>query len=238
LKALLPNLDVDNPNLDANTLSKLRLPSTEAQTVIQPGVGTSDTATRSLPHTGTEKDVALETVLEATGQLDLDGLGNWSYHGHGSSSAFIRRLGEQFGNISDSGVGKNTVLRLRSMPQIRESPGSSDDQSCKSSMQDSVPLPPRDVALDLTSSALNEACTILRFIHQPSFYSMFDRLYLVDPEQYGYEENKFLPLLYAVIAVGYLFSNSERAYFGSAHAVSEGSVKFLASNLLGSFSNL
>jgi hypothetical protein len=37
-------------------------------------------------------------------------------------------------------------------------------------------------------------------------------LYRVDPEQYGYEENKFLPLLYAALSVGYLFSSIERAH--------------------------
>jgi hypothetical protein len=53
---------------------------------------------------------------------------------------------------------------------------------------------------------------------------MLHRLYIVDPEQYGYEENKFLPLLYAALAVGYLFSSSERVYFGNAHAISQGFV--------------
>ena len=178
-----------------------------------------------------EQDVPLETVLQAAGELDLDEQGNWSYHGHGSSPAFIRRIGEQFSNVSDTGRGKSTLLRLRPEPQIHDSPRNSDGQSVEGSTQDSISLPPRDVALELTLSALNDACAILKFVHHPSFYSMFDRLYLVHPEQYGYEENKFLPLLYAVFAVGYLFSNNEGANFGYAHAVSEGFVNFLVLDL-------
>jgi hypothetical protein len=231
LKAISPDLDVDNPNLDAGTLSKLRIPTAGGLHSMHTDVEASSAALQSSQNSSIEQDVPLETVLEATGQLDLDEHGNWSYHGHGSSSAFVRRIGERFGNVSDSGLGKSTVLRLPSIPQIYESPRNSEDQSFKDSTQDSIPLPQRDVALDLASSALNEACALLKFVHQPSFYSMFDRLYHVDNEQYGYEENKFLPLLYAVFAVGYLFSSSERAHFGYAHAVSEGFVNLLVPDL-------
>jgi hypothetical protein len=215
---------MDNPNLDAGTLSKLRMPTTQGLHSMHTDMEASSATPQSSHNSGTEQDVPLETVLEATGQLDLDEHGNWSYHGHGSSSAFIRRIEERFGNVSDSGRGKNTVLRLPSIPQIYESPRDLEDQSFEDLTQDSITLPERDVAQDLTSSALNEACALLKFVHEPSFYSMFDRLYRVDNEQYGYEENKFLPLLYAVFAVGCLFSSSERAHFGYAHAVSEGFV--------------
>jgi hypothetical protein len=57
---------------------------------------------------------------------------------------------------------------------------------------------------------------------------MFDRLYLVGHAKYGHEERKFMPLLYAIFAVGYLFIKSERAYFGYAHAVSGGCVDLLS----------
>jgi hypothetical protein len=98
--------------------------------------GASDTTMQSLQHSGTEQDVPLETVLEATGQLNLDEQGDWSYHGHGSSSAFKRRIGVRFGSVSDSGLRKNTVLWLRSTPQIYESPfdlfkaGASGNREC------------------------------------------------------------------------------------------------------------
>lgn len=67
---------MDNPNLDADTLSKLRTPYTKGLSSVQTGVGASDTTMQSLQHSGTEQDVPLETVLEATGQLDLDEQGD------------------------------------------------------------------------------------------------------------------------------------------------------------------
>ena len=223
LKTISPDLDLDSPNLEADALSKLRLSTTDGLI----SAHTNSEASHIIPQDSQQIDIRqnppLETVLELNGQLDLDEQGNWSYHGHGSSSAFIRRIGERFGNISDNGLGQNTVLRLRSIPPINESSKASEGQSSESA-QHSIMLPPRDAALDLISSALDEACALLKFIHEPSFYSMLHRLYRVDPEQYGYEENKFLPLLYAALSVGYLFSSSERAHFGNAHAISQGYV--------------
>jgi hypothetical protein len=223
LKAISPDLDIDSPNLEAAVLSKLR-PSTN-DVLLSANTGSEDSSPtrQDSQHSGMEQDVSLETVLEVTGQLDLDEQGKWSYYGHGSSPAFMRRLGERFGNVADSGLGKNTVLKLRSISPIDESPSISEDQSFEPA-RNSMMLPPRDIAFDLISSALDKACALLKFVHEPSFYSMLDQLYLVDPEQYSSEQNKFLPLLYAVFAVGCLFSNNERALFGSAHAVSQGFV--------------
>jgi hypothetical protein len=223
LKSISPDLDLDSPNLEIDALSKLRLSTTNGPLSARSNLEASHIIPQDSQQTGIQQTVPLETVLEVTGNLDLDEQGNWSYHGHGSSSAFLRRLGERFSNVADTGLGKNTVLRLGSIPTINESPKSLEDQLFESA-QYSIMLPPRDVALDLISSALDEACALLKFVHEPSFYSMLHRLYNVDPEQYGYEENKFLPLLYAALAVGFLFSSSERAHFGNAYAVSQGFV--------------
>ncbi|KAH6666417.1 fungal-specific transcription factor domain-containing protein, partial [Halenospora varia] len=226
LKAISPDLDLDSPNLETEALSKLQLSPTNGT----PSADTNSEASQTIPqdprHADIQQTVPLETVFEVTGQLDLDNQGNWSYHGHGSSSAFLRRIGERFSNVSDTGLGNNTVLKLRSITALEETPKSSEDQSFE---QDPIILPPRDIALELISSALDEACALLKFVHEPSFYFMLYRLYAVDPEQYGYEENKFLPLLYAALAVGYLFSSSERVHFGNAHAISQGEKYFIAS---------
>jgi hypothetical protein len=223
LKAISPDLDVDSPNLEAYFLSKLRPPGNDVLLSANTGSEAPNLTRQDSQHSGMEQDVSLETVLEETGQLDLDDQGKWSYSGHGSSSVFTRRLGERFGNVADSGLGKNTVLKLRSISPIDEAPRISEDQSFDPA-RNSIVLPPRDIAFDLISSALDKACALLKFVHEPSFYSMLDSLYLVYPEQYSSEQNKFLPLLYAVFAVGCLFSNNDQALFGNAHAVSQGFV--------------
>jgi hypothetical protein len=216
LKAIWPDLDVNSPNLQAEILGKLHVPTNDD---LAPVPKLEDTSSM-------QEYVSLETVLEETGQLKLDGQGNWSYHGHGSAEHFHRRIAERFGDVAGKGLDKNTLLTLRSISSIEESPRTLEDQFFEQA-QDSIVLPPKDVALELISSALGEGCALLKFVHEPSFYSMFHQIYLIDPENYSFEENKFLPLLYATFAVGYLFSNSERTKFGYTHAISQGFVNAL-----------
>jgi hypothetical protein len=219
LKAISPGVDLDSPNLEAEVLSTLQLSTTKGSLPADTNSGAPQLTTQNPQHTNEQQTVPLETVLEMTGQLDLDKQGNWSYHGHGSSSVFHRRIREQFSDLSDTALDNNTAHKLRSITPLEDAPQSSEDELFE---RDPVILPPRDVALDLISSALDEACVLLKFVHEPSFYSMFHRMYTLDPEKYSYKENKFLPLLYAALAVGYLFSSSERVHFGNAHALSQG----------------
>ena len=48
-----------------------------------------------------------------------------------------------------------------------------------------------------------------RVVHLPTFYKQLDRMYEIPVESYTNAENSFLPLLYAVLALGKLFSQGE-----------------------------
>lgn len=48
-----------------------------------------------------------------------------------------------------------------------------------------------------------------RVVHLPTFYKQLDRMYEIPTESYTNVENSFLPLLYAVLALGKLFSQGE-----------------------------
>lgn len=48
-----------------------------------------------------------------------------------------------------------------------------------------------------------------RVVHMPTFYNQLDRIYDTPAENYTNAENSFLPLLYAVLALGKLFSSGE-----------------------------
>lgn len=48
-----------------------------------------------------------------------------------------------------------------------------------------------------------------RVVHLPTFYKQLDRMYEVPAENYTNAESSFLPLLYAVLALGKLFSQDE-----------------------------
>lgn len=142
----------------------------------------------------------LETMVDNSGCLDRDDQGHWDYHGHTSGIIFVRRLRKQLG------AADIPITRPGAMSQILGSPKSS-DSPLDASLPPTHDLPPRAAARRLCHNALDDACALMRFVHEPSFFASLDRIYDVPPEQYTNEENSFLPLLYIVMAVGCLFSD-------------------------------
>jgi hypothetical protein len=91
-------------------------------------------------------------------------------------------------------------------PAMFNSPGSAHDSPLETGLPNTIDLPAKEVALHLCENALNLACSLLCFVHQPSFYKMVNRVYDMPVESFGNEENQFLPLLYVVLALGCLFN--------------------------------
>lgn len=70
-------------------------------------------------------------------------------------------------------------------------------------------LPPLNIALDLISKTWENACVLFRFYHRPTFIKDLNDLYSTDPSQYTNKQQRFLPLVYSVLACGALFSKSD-----------------------------
>ena len=175
-----------------------------------------------------EKDSVLESMVTNTGSLDLDDQGNWDYHGHSSSHVFLRRMREQFGDLMGQTADAQHALpflKYKRISQPLESPKSSADHSRDSNVPNPRDLCAKSCALLLTSNALDDACAILRLVHRPTFDAMLHRVYDTPPEEFGDEENSFLPQLYAVIALGTLFARAEQSElqrFGYDNAFEQG----------------
>ncbi|KAH8807378.1 fungal-specific transcription factor domain-containing protein, partial [Xylogone sp. PMI_703] len=177
------------------------------------------------PQTAAED--SLETLMEAMGQLDLDDQGNWNYQGHGSTSAFVRGITQR---LSDEPASDYCPWRN---PPVQQWPNLTttvcDNESTEHQTRDLFPLPSIDVAREMTVTALEDGCALFNFVHQPTFYAMFNRMYSIDMNQYGKDEVTFLPLLYAALAVGYLYSSSaDGATIGTTNAISQGRKYFQA----------
>lgn len=77
-----------------------------------------------------------------------------------------------------------------------------------------VALPPIHRATKLVQAAL-DAHILLNFVHRPSFERLFHLVYSLEPSEYSSKERQFLPLLYALLAYGTLFSQQvEDAGYG------------------------
>ena len=239
LKIVLPDVDLDDPNYEI--VKQQRTPTvvkqenkptdhTQAMPGILPGI---TPANPNLNNTEAEKDSLLESMVESTGLLDIDDQGYWDFHGHSSGLVFLRRMREQFGDL----MGKTEGARMpfmksrptMSLSQPLESPKSSLDSPMDSNLPNIQDLPTRDCAQKLCAYALDDACALMRFVHQPTFYSMFDRVYDTAPEQFGNDENRFLPLLYSVLALGCLFAKAETSTLqieGYESAIDQGYVDY------------
>ncbi|KAH6679003.1 fungal-specific transcription factor domain-containing protein [Halenospora varia] len=215
--AILPDIDVNSPTLDDCELA----PATSTGRHVHETQTNFGTAPQSFQSNASNKDNPLETILGVAGHLDLDEHGNWDYHGHSSGSAFLRRLGKHFDNLNVS------LLKLQSAPQFSEQAGVSEEYCFGGYSHGLTPLPPKNIARELVSSALDDACALLNFVHQPSFYHMFDRIYNIEVKDYGRKEHEFLPLLYASLAVGCLFSKNELAKSGNVLSTSQATRYFI-----------
>jgi hypothetical protein len=200
LGALLPDLDLDDPRIEeANGIEELLSEMKKDLTVAGP---------ESEPNQPVCPDACDESLLESmvdnTGSLDLDDQGHWDYHGHSSGHIFVRRLRKQLGGLVPE---PGPPTKFQQISQILEGAKSASYSPVDSHLSPVHDLPSRNVARRLCTNALDDGCCILRFLHKPTFYAMFDRIYDTPQYQFSNEENSFLPLLYLVLAVGCLFGS-------------------------------
>lgn len=201
LRTVLPNVNLDDPQLDVHaTEQRFAAAQKEKQATEEskPPAAQADAA----PEAGDEG--LLETMVDNSGCLDRDDQGHWDYHGHTSGIIFVRRLRKQLGAVDITSPMARSRASISG--QMMGSPKSFSESPQDSSLPPTHDLPPREVARRLCHNSIDHACSLMRFVHEPSFFAMLERIYDTPPDQFTNEENSFLPLLYIVIAVGCLFS--------------------------------
>lgn len=205
---MFPTLDIGDASIDAHLQSGMLPQFPTAPPRPQPAFQDPRAASRreDPARADDSADAHLESMLKATGNLDLDEDGNWDYHGHSSGLSFMRRLQQEYGDIIGGKAPSASLFKYRPPSQVLDSPNSAHPSPAESAaVPPGTDLPPKKIARILCDNALIDASALLRVVHLPSFYKSFDRVYEITPENYGNAENTFLPLLYAVLALGSLF---------------------------------
>lgn len=170
----------------------------------------------------------LESMVHNTGSLDLDDRGHWNFHGGSSGIVFLQALRDQLGDLMGQAEGYGMpFLKTRTLSSPINTPKSagSGATSSNADLPNKDDLPPRDCAVLLSQCALDDACALMRFVHQPTFWAKFERAYNTPSDQYGDNEMRFLPLLYSVVALGALFAKAERSElqtWGYENAIDQG----------------
>ncbi|KAL2867061.1 putative C6 transcription factor (Mut3) [Aspergillus lucknowensis] len=213
LQVVLPDLNLDDPQFDVHATEQLlqaikqeKLQQPQPQPPAQQAPETNGSAEAPGSDGAGAEESLLESMVDNSGCLDLDDQGHWDYHGHTSGIIFLRRLRKQLG-VPQPGSSEVPLRTRPALQHLLESPKSTSESPQESSLPPTHDLPARDVARRLCHNALEDGCALIRFVHEPSFYAMFDRIYDTPLEQFTNEENSFLPLLYIVMSVGCLFSD-------------------------------
>ncbi|KAL3419637.1 fungal specific transcription factor [Phlyctema vagabunda] len=235
LRTVLPTVDLNDPNIDVAIQQRRQAVGVQEMQQQPPPAPPQGPPPTSAPHAGLhvpatdDPDAKLRSMIETTGQLDLDERGHWDFHGGSSGAIFLKRMREQFGSL----LGTEPTMpflprppRPAAITPFLDSPKSiSVESPMDSGLPNTIDLPSRDQARTLCTNALNCACSLLRFVHQPTFYEVFDRIYDVSPDNYGDEENRFLPLLYVVLALGCMFTTEPGEEDEPVHAIYKNSIE-------------
>lgn len=219
LMSTFPDINLEDPNLEETVLTLIQsLRKTLTTPVIETG-STLDTAIQTPLKLDPGRTRLLDTMIHATGQLNIDDKGNCDYRSGFSGLAFFDRWREQCDQLLGDPSESAGLLSRSTLTQVFQT----SKQVCgQAASENSEVLPSRQTARELVVVALDHACCLMRFIHRPSFDHMFDRLYDLDPEKYGEPECRFLPLLYLVLAIGVVFSKRYAETFDLARIRLEG----------------
>lgn len=163
-----------------------------------PPNGSNDGSPRDDDSFTSDDNSPLESMVEATGRLEIDEDGVYDFHGHSSNAAFMLHIRKNFTKV----LGQDVPTNIKNMPFPKPMESPQITEMAETS------LPSREVAQVLVDSCLEDACVLMKFVHRPSFDKMLNRIYSTPRCQWNREDRSFLPLLYSAFAVGCLFSTS------------------------------
>ena len=228
---MLPDVDLSDPYLDAGVPQRMHVPVKQEASPDGTKSRSKLSLVKSHQDEDRETDSLLESMVENTGSLDLDDQGHWDFHGQSSGLVFLRRMRDEFGDLMSQSEGAGLPFLKTQRLLADKSPRAIGYSPPESSLPNIRDLPRQECAQLLCAYALDDACALVRFVHQPWFYRMVDRIYSVPPEQFGKDENRFLPLLYATLALGCLFAKQEQSQLqikGYEGAIDQGQVNTAA----------
>ncbi|KAH7028769.1 fungal-specific transcription factor domain-containing protein [Microdochium trichocladiopsis] len=166
-------------------------------------------STASSPQTADKaaEDARNISLFQDFAQLNLvDDGGESDFYGLSSSAAFLSRITQELPELTryDSRI---PFLPHASLPSIAWTPALAGVPW--QSSYDHSRLPDRETARVLCQYAFDCGSCLLRTVHVPSFFAMFDKLYQTRPSIYTTAERRFVGLLFAVMALGAMYDIDE-----------------------------
>lgn len=229
LRKYIPDVNLDDPNLDPAIQQEFK----NRERARLQAAKTKREEAQKVEH----NDPQIMSMIETIGQLDLDERGGWDFRGTSSGAVFLRRMKEHFGALL--GYDAQTAFLPRSAGLLKLDPPQSNSISTPSSdayAQQVYDLPPKERARQLCNSALTCATALLRIVHLPSFFEKFEDVYEKPAEAFDVDDNRFLGLLYAAMAVGSMYNTADESADDSVNYRQAAEEGYLSS--ISTFSNI
>ena len=193
----MPEVDLNDPNLDPAIQQEFR---TRELARSQGKVGPN----RAGP---SGQDTQLLSMIESIGQLDLDEQGGWDFYGVSSGAVFLRRMREHFQGLMGNDSKAPFLPRKEKLPGLStlDSPASAGSSPFDSISSHGPEMPPKEHARQLCAYSISTATCLIRFVHTPTFWDLFERVYEKPYESYTPEEQRFLGLMFAAMGLGCMY---------------------------------
>jgi hypothetical protein len=213
---VLPRSNLNDLNVDPAALATVQslLTTTSDTGIATPHV--KDPASQS------QQSNASSISLKTRDKLGVDDQGKYDYHSHFAGFMFLQQMWEQYGQALRCRLEKKNLALPLTVTHVFSLSLSSTELPPGIASRDSETLPSRATAVYLAGVCLENACCTFKFIHAPSFNRMLGRLYDVDPRVHSDVDRKSLALVYAVLAIGVLFSKEDAGNFDSSRIRIEG----------------
>ncbi|KAH8811153.1 fungal-specific transcription factor domain-containing protein [Xylogone sp. PMI_703] len=189
-------------------------------TGLQTSLDTSVRATGTTPNSGyktVNNDSLIDDMVAAFGRIWLDDTGKCTYNGASSAVSFLESFRRRFGDEHIPAMRAQLPIAEYALPKLF-----STAQFLPDWKDELIVLPPQDIALKLSRAVFDEACILTHFIHQPTFLERLKLIYSKTLHQYCEEDRKFLPLFYAMLALGSLFEPGQLIGTGFQAAIHKG----------------
>ncbi|KAI0199958.1 fungal-specific transcription factor domain-containing protein [Astrocystis sublimbata] len=199
LRKFMPDVDLNDPNLDPSVQQEFRMREQARQKAA--AAQKKDQAKSST----TENQ--LQSMITGAGQLDLNEIGDYDFHGTSSGSVFFKQMKKHFRTL----LGRDYQIPFMPRPPRPSGVTALDSPSSRGSPWGGTPgpsirnLPPKTRAIALCTESLDNATCLLRIVHKPSFYEMLHNLYDNPSDEMGTEEKRNLALLYSAMALGCMY---------------------------------
>ncbi|KAJ9629169.1 Gypsy retrotransposon integrase-like protein 1 [Knufia peltigerae] len=210
-KALLYKIQAQNPSAQHNV---------EISSIFESPPGSPSSVSDTPGLADDNPGDHLENMLDGRGRLTANKKST-EYYGGGSGFAFLQRTQELFnpeaalhGHPRTGNIGSDVISRLFDSPLP-------DKQALATDVPFSQLLPSRQTATGLLNIVFGQTYHLLHFLHEPAFQKQTERIYDLDPIEFSDSDHDFLPLFYAVTALGYLFNGQLHRSYGCKGAVNQ-----------------